>query len=37
MVLMRNQAVRRGDLVAERQKVSEQLANLRVDEVGIEA
>jgi hypothetical protein len=37
MVLVRDQAVRRGDLVAERQKVAEQLANLRVEEVGIEA
>jgi hypothetical protein len=37
MVLVREPAVRRGDLVAERQKVAGQLANLRIDEVGIEA
>jgi hypothetical protein len=37
MVLVRDQAVRRGDLVAERQKVAQQLANLRIDEIGIEA
>jgi hypothetical protein len=30
MMLVRDQAARRGDLVAERQKVAEQLANLRV-------